>query len=164
MWDGKAQKRILAGIRKGKDLYKFLEFLSLIHTEVAEDFKKQKTLNLREDSEFIGKLMKIITPEAASENKIGDKQSFDLNIYYALEGLSLGLKEYLDNRPKEDAIETAKEEDIKGLLDEAYRNLVKSKKEADLAYEAILTDMNLKMDAKNEMENLERLALSISKA
>lgn len=39
-----------------------------------------------------------------------------------------------------------------------------STREAGLAYEAILADMNLKMDAKNEMENLERLALSISKA
>jgi len=39
-----------------------------------------------------------------------------------------------------------------------------SMREAGLAYDAMLTDMNLKMDAKNEMENLERLALSISKA
>lgn len=38
-----------------------------------------------------------------------------------------------------------------------------SKREANLAYEAIVTDMNLKMDAKNEMENMERFTLSISK-
>ncbi|MEK7503224.1 MAG: hypothetical protein AAB556_02140 [Patescibacteria group bacterium] len=39
-----------------------------------------------------------------------------------------------------------------------------SQKEAGLAYETLLADMNLKMDSKNETENLERLALSISKA
>lgn len=36
-------------------------------------------------------------------------------------------------------------------------------REAGLAYEAILADLNLKVDSKNERENLERLALSISK-
>lgn len=38
-----------------------------------------------------------------------------------------------------------------------------SQREADLAQEAILADLNLKMDSKNEQENLERLAFSISK-
>lgn len=38
-----------------------------------------------------------------------------------------------------------------------------SQREAGLAYETMLTDMNLKMDSKNERENLERLTLSISK-
>ena len=56
----------------------------------------------------------------------------------------------------------------KDLVNVIFWNLKRKQKistrEADLAYETILTDMNLKMDSKNETENLERLAFSISKA
>ena len=132
MWNTEMQKKILLNIKKEKDIYKFLELVSFIHTEIAEDFKKQKLLNLREDLEFIEELMGDIKPkEEPSKNKKPREtyQNFDKNIFYTLEGLYLGLNKYLNNKPKDEIIEKTTEKDIKEILEEAYRYLATFKQE-----------------------------------
>ena len=132
MWNTETQKKILLNIKKEKDIYKFLELVSLIHTEIAEDFKKQKLLNLREDLEFIEELMRVIKPKEVSpkiKKPQETSQDFDKNIFHTLEGLHLGLKEYLTNKPKDEIVEKTKEKDVKEILEEAYRYLMGFKQE-----------------------------------
>ena len=143
MWDNIERKKILRDIKKSKDLYKFLELTSIVHESIADDFKKQKTLSLKEDLEFLENVLDLLKPRITAKSKgkeepkdAGPEQTgqlkFDTNIYYTLEGLVLGLKEYLEKKPKEEIVGKTNEEDIKQLLNEAYRTLLKAKKGEDM--------------------------------
>ncbi len=132
MWGIEDQKKIVQNFKKDKDIYKFLELVSLVHEEVAGNLKHKKILNLKEDLKFIEDTMEIVKPKKSKTEKvIKENLSFDENIFYSLEGISLGLKEYINNKPKDEIIEKLKESDLKELLEESQRLLVRAKTQQD---------------------------------